>query len=111
MTADSAICMQGDCACLAHAKKPLPAHVTNGCQLCLLLKLPTCALLRCPALVQTIPLGNEVYLLGGLTNAAELDEKAGPAAGPTVPLVLNATVAYDTYTMKSTELAPMPQPR
>lgn len=63
---------------------------------------------------KSVPLGNTVYLLGGLTNALELDPAtadAAPDAAPAVPLVLNATVAYDTYTETSRQLAPMPQPR
>lgn len=65
--------------------------------------------------LQSVPLGNTVYLLGGLTNALELEDPttadAAPGAAPAVPLVLNATVAYDTYTETSRQLAPMPQPR
>ncbi len=69
---------------------------------------------------QSLPIGTTVYLLGGLTNAIEkeasegnataaAEEKADPEAA--VPLVLNATVAYDTYTQMSKKLADMPEPR
>jgi hypothetical protein len=69
--------------------------------------------------LQSIPIGSNVYLLGGLTNAldkqaSEGNETATAAAeegGPPVPLVLNATVEYDTSTQRSTKLADMPQPR
>jgi hypothetical protein len=55
--------------------------------------------------------GNTVYLVGGLTDVRQVDGAEEPAAGPGVPLVLNATVAYDTYTETSQQLADMPQPR
>jgi hypothetical protein len=58
-----------------------------------------------------------VYLLGGLTNAIEKEASEGNATaeaeegGPPVPLVLNATVEYDTFTQRSKKMADMPQPR
>jgi hypothetical protein len=65
---------------------------------------------------QTLPIGNTVYLLGGLTNAvakeaSEGNTTADAAAMAPEPLVLDAVVAYDTYSQSSTQLARMPQPR
>jgi hypothetical protein len=60
---------------------------------------------------QTLPVGNTVYLVGGLTDARQVDSAEEPGAGPGLPLVLNTTVAYNTYTETSQQLADMPQPR
>lgn len=58
-----------------------------------------------------------MYLLGGLTNGLDVAAAEGTATAaeasraPPEPLVLNATVAYDTYTQLSQQLADMPEPR
>jgi hypothetical protein len=68
--------------------------------------------------MQAFPIGTGVYLLGGLTNALEVEAAEGNATAardveqdPPVPLVLNATVLYNTYTQSSSQLADMPEPR
>eukprot|EP00882_Tetradesmus_deserticola_P014166 GHRQ01015057.1.p3 GENE.GHRQ01015057.1~~GHRQ01015057.1.p3 ORF type:complete len:164 (+),score=70.77 GHRQ01015057.1:861-1352(+) len=67
---------------------------------------------------QSFPLGNSVYLLGGLTNAREVEAAEGnataardAASDPPLPLVLNSTVVYNTYTETSSQQADMPEPR
>jgi hypothetical protein len=69
-------------------------------------------------LVQAFPVGSNVYLLGGLTNALEVAAAEGNAsaardavAAPPLPLVLNATVLYNTFTQATSQQADMPQPR
>jgi hypothetical protein len=59
-----------------------------------------------------------VYLLGGLTNALEVAAAEGnastardAAAAPPLPLVLNATVLYNTFTQATSQQADMPEPR
>lgn len=68
--------------------------------------------------LQTMPVGTSVYLLGGLTNVLAVEASEGNAtaaddfvSSPALPLVLNATVVYDTYSESSRQLAGMPQPR
>lgn len=72
----------------------------------------------CCVLQQTLPIGNTVFLVGGLTNALDVQAAEGNASAaavegltPPAPLVLNATVAYDTYSQTSRKMADMPQPR
>jgi hypothetical protein len=65
---------------------------------------------------QTLPIGNTVYLIGGLSNgvavdAAERGVNSTAARAAVVPRVLNRTTAYDTYAGTATPLADMPQPR
>eukprot|EP00882_Tetradesmus_deserticola_P003031 GHRQ01003218.1.p1 GENE.GHRQ01003218.1~~GHRQ01003218.1.p1 ORF type:complete len:273 (+),score=77.65 GHRQ01003218.1:174-992(+) len=67
---------------------------------------------------RSFPLGNSVYLLGGLTNAREVEAAEGnataardAASDPPLPLVLNSTVVYNTYTETSSQQADMPEPR
>lgn len=87
----------------------------RGANLCLLTASACTHVLD--GVLQAIPIGNTVYLLDGLTNALEKEASEGNAAAPAEataparPLVLNATVAYDTYTETSKRMADMPQPR
>lgn len=65
---------------------------------------------------QTLPVGNTVYIVGGLTDALDLAAPsprggAGAAAQRPRALVLNHTTAYNTYTQIYTRVADMPQPR
>lgn len=67
---------------------------------------------------RAFPIGSGVYLLGGLTNALEVEASEGNATAardavrdPPVPLVLNATVLYNTFTESSSQQADMPEPR
>jgi hypothetical protein len=69
-------------------------------------------------LLQAFPVGSNVYLLGGLTNALEVAAAEGNASAardavtdPPLPLVLNATVLYNIFTQATSQQADMPQPR
>lgn len=59
--------------------------------------------------MQTFPVGNTVYIVGGLTNAELLP--GGNETGPPEPIVLKANVAYNTYTESSSPRRDMPEPR
>jgi hypothetical protein len=52
-------------------------------------------------------MGNSIYILGGLTNAAALKK----ANGSSVPVVLDKTVSYDSYAETMVEQADMLSPR
>lgn len=57
--------------------------------------------------LQTLPIGNNIYIIGGLTNAQDLTGRGNESQ----PVVLDTTVAYNTFTEALAQLADMPQPR
>jgi hypothetical protein len=67
--------------------------------------------------MQSLPLGDTIYLVGGLTNARPAPSLAAAAAAAApggqlpVPLVLNRSTAYNTYTQSYAAMADMPEPR